>query len=143
MKKSNIPEDQLEIIRYRNMLFRLYYAFSDYRDMIIENGGSDPEGWEMDKDLETLIRLEDRFVDHWGISVRAINVLRSHGCDTYMDVVQLTEKELKETPACGKKTLNEIKELLAEYGLELGMDVSEYKRVRWIACLPNKSLAKK
>ena len=97
----------------------------------------------MDKDLETLIRLEDRFVDHWGISVRAINVLRSHGCDTYMDVVQLTEKELKETPACGKKTLNEIKELLAEYGLELGMDVSEYKRIRWIACLPNKSLAKK
>ena len=36
MKKSNIPEDQLEIIRYRNMLFRLYHAFSDYRDMIIE-----------------------------------------------------------------------------------------------------------
>ena len=60
-----------------------------------------------------------------------------------MDVVQLTEKELKETPACGKKTLNEIKELLAEYGLELGMDVSEYKKIRWIEYLPNKSLAKK
>lgn len=139
----NNSEEEYEHSRYRNMLFRLYNAFFDYRDMIIKNGGSDPEGWEMDKDLETLIRLEDRFVDHWGISVRAINVLRSHGCDTYMDVVQLTEKELKETPACGKKTLNEIKELLAEYGLELGMDVSEYKKNRWFAYLPNESLAKK
>ena len=138
-----IPEEQIDFFRYRNMLFNLYSQFLQYREMIKENGGGDPEGWEMDKDLETLIRLEDRFVDHWGISVRAINVLRSHGCDTFMDVVQLTEKELKETPACGKKTLNEIKELLAEYGLELGMDVSEYKKIRWIEYLPNKSLAKK
>ena len=39
-------QDENEIYRYRNMLFRLYHAFSDYRDMIIENGGSDPEGWD-------------------------------------------------------------------------------------------------
>ena len=139
----NIPEEEKELYRYRNMLFQLYWEFVEYRELLAQEGISDPKGWEMDKDLETLIRLEDRFVDHWGISVRAINVLRSHGCDTYMDVVQLTEKELKETPACGKKTLNEIKELLAEYGLELGMDVSEYKKIRWIEYLPNKSLAKK
>lgn len=139
----NISEEEKELYRYRNMLFQLYWEFVEYRELLAQEGISDPKGWEMDKDLETLIRLEDRFVDHWGISVRAINVLRSHGCDTYMDVVQLTEKELKETPACGKKTLNEIKELLAEYGLELGMDVSEYKKIRWIEYLPNKSLAKK
>lgn len=139
----NISEEEYEHSRYRNMLFQLYWEFVEYRELLAQEGISDPKGWEMDKDLETLIRLEDRFVDHWGISVRAINVLRSHGCDTYMDVVQLTEKELKETPACGKKTLNEIKELLAEYGLELGMDVSEYKKIRWIEYLPNKSLAKK
>ena len=139
----NIPEEEKELYRYRNMLFQLYWEFVEYRELLAQEGISDPKGWEMDKDLETLIRLEDRFVDHWGISVRAINVLRSHGCDTFMDVVQLTEKELKETPACGKKTLNEIKELLAEYGLELGMDVSEYKKIRWIEYLPNKSLAKK
>lgn len=139
----NNSEEEYEHSRYRNMLFQLYWEFVEYRELLAQEGISDPKGWEMDKDLETLIRLEDRFVDHWGISVRAINVLRSHGCDTYMDVVQLTEKELKETPACGKKTLNEIKELLAEYGLELGMDVSEYKKIRWIEYLPNKSLAKK
>lgn len=139
----NISEEEKELYRYRNMLFQLYWEFVEYRELLAQEGISDPKGWEMDKDLETLIRLENRFVDHWGISVRAINVLRSHGCDTYMDVVQLTEKELKETPACGKKTLNEIKELLAEYGLELGMDVSEYKKIRWIEYLPNKSLAKK
>lgn len=135
-------QDDNEIYRYRNMLFRLYHAFSDYRDMIIENGGSDPEGWEMDKDLDTAIRLEDRIVDH-NISIRAIHVLRSHGCYKLMDVVQLTEKTLKETPACGKKTLNEIKDLLAEFGLELGMDVSKYKSVNYIASLPQKLLIKK
>ena len=43
----NISEEEYEHYRYRNMLFRLYHAFSNYRDMIIENGGSDPEGWEM------------------------------------------------------------------------------------------------
>jgi hypothetical protein len=49
----------------------------------------------------------------------------------------------EETPACGKKTLNEIKDLLAEFGLELGMDVTKYKSVNFIASLPPRSLIKK
>jgi DNA-directed RNA polymerase alpha subunit len=137
-----ISEEEKELYRYRNMLFRLYWEFMEYRESLAKCGVDDPEGWEMDKDLDTAIRLEDRFVDH-NISIRAINVLRSHGCYTLMDVVQLTEKTLKETPACGKKTLNEIKELLAEFGLELGMDVSKYKSVNYIASLPPRSLIKK
>ena len=138
----NISEEEKELYRYRNMLFELYWAFKRYRECLAKCGIDDPEGWEMDKDLDTAIRLEDRFVVH-NISIRAINVLRSHGCYTLMDVVQLTEKTLKATPACGKKTLNEIKDLLAEFGLELGMDVSKYKSVNYIASLPPKSLIKK
>ncbi len=138
----NISEEEKELYRYRNMLFELYWEFMEYRESLAKCGIDDPEGWEMDKDLDTAIRLEDRFVVH-NISIRAINVLRSHGCYTLMDVVQLTEKTLKETPACGKKTLNEIKDLLAEFGLELGMDVSKYKSVNYIASLPPKSLIKK
>ena len=136
-----IPEEQIDFFRYRNMLFNLYSQFLQYREMIKENGGGDPEGWEMDKELDTAIRLEDWIVDYMP-SVRAVNVLKSLGCYTLMDVVQLTEKELKETPACGKKTLNEIKELLAKYDLELGMDVSKYKSVKMIFPLPEKSLTK-
>ncbi len=137
-----IPEEQIDFFRYRNMLFNLYSQFLQYREMIKENGGGDPEGWEMDKELDTAIRLEDWIVDYMP-SVRAVNVLKSLGCYTLMDVVQLTEKELKETPACGKKTLNEIKELLAKYDLELGMDVSKYKSVKMIFPLPEESLTKK
>lgn len=137
-----ISEEEKELYRYRNMLFELYWEFMEYRESLAKCGVDDPEGWEMDKDLDTAIRLEDRIVDQ-NFSVRAINVLRSHGCYTLMDVVQLTEKTLKETPACGKKTLNEIKDLLAEFGLELGMDVSKYKSVNYIASLPPKSLIKK
>ena len=138
----NISEEEKELYRYRNMLFRLYWEFMEYRESLAKCGVDDSEGWEMDKDLDTAIRLEDRIVDH-NISIRAINVLRSHGCYTLMDVVQLTEKTLKETPACGKKTLNEIKDLLAEFGLELGMDVTKYKSVNFIAFLPPRSLIKK
>lgn len=136
-----IPEEQIDFFRYRNMLFNLYSQFLQYREMIKENGGGDPEGWEMDKELDTAIRLEDWIVDYMP-SVRAVNVLKSLGCYTLMDVVQLSEKTLKETPACGKKTLNEIKELLAKYDLELGMDVSKYKSVKMIFPLPEKSLTK-
>lgn len=136
-----IPVEQIDFYRYRNMLFNLYSQFMLYREMIKENGGSDPEGWEMDKELDTAIRLEDWIVDYMP-STRAINVLHSLDCYTLMDVVQLTEKELKETPACGKKTLNEIKELLAKYDLELGMDVSKYKSVKIIFPLPEESLTK-
>ena len=136
-----IPVEQIDFYRYRNMLFNLYSQFLQYREMIKENGGGDPEGWEMDKELDTAIRLEDWIVEYMP-SVRAVNVLKSLGCYTLMDVVQLTEKELKETPACGKKTLNEIKELLAKYDLELGMDVSKYKSVKMIFPLPEKSLTK-
>lgn len=136
-----IPEEQIDFYRYRNMLFNLYSQFLQYREMIKENGGGDPEGWEMDKELDTAIRLEDWIVEYMP-SVRAVNVLKSLGCYTLMDVVQLTEKELKEAPACGKKTLNEIKELLARYDLELGMDVSKYKSVKMIFPLPEKSLTK-
>ena len=137
-----ISEEEKELYIYRNMLFRLYWEFLEYRESLAKCGVDDPEGWEMDKDLDVAIRLEDRYVNYMP-SVRAINVLRSHGCYTLMDVVQLTEKTLKETPACGKKTLNEIKEFLAEYGLELGMDVSKYKSVDYIASLPPKLLIKK
>ena len=137
-----IPEEQIDFFRYRNMLFNLYSQFLQYREMIKENGGGDPEGWEMDKELDTAIRLEDWIV-YYMPSVRAVNVLKSLGCHTLMDVVQLTEKELKEAPACGKKTLNEIKELLAKYDLELGMDVSNYNSVKMIFPLPEESLTKK
>jgi len=136
-----IPVEQIDFYRYRNMLFNLYSQFMLYREMIKENGGSDPEGWEMDKELDTAIRLEDWIVEYMP-STRAINVLHSLDCYTLMDVVQLTEKELKEAPACGKKTLNEIKELLAKYDLELGMDVSKYKSVKMIFPLPEESLTK-
>ena len=118
MKKLNIPEDQLEIIRYRNMLFNLYEKFAEYRYYLKRKGIDDPVN----------------------LSVRAINVLRSLGCHTLMDVVKLSEKELKNTPACGKKTLNEIKDYLAKYSLEMGMDVSKYIQVNNIAWLTSSSL---
>jgi len=140
MKKLNIQEDQLEITRYRNMLFELYNLFVYYRKDLKKKGVSDPEGWEMDKDLDIAIRLEERFVDN-NFSVRAVNVLKSLGCDTFMDIVKLSEKELKNTPSCGKKTIDEIKELLGKYGMKLGMDVSKYLSIEHLAWLTSTSLS--
>ena len=94
----------------------------------------------MDKDLDIAIRLEERFVDN-NFSVRAVNVLKSLGCDTFMDIVKLSEKELKNTPACGKKTIDEIKEILGKYGMKLGMDVSKYLSIEHLAWLTSTSLS--
>ena len=72
----NIPEEEKELYRYRNMLFQLYWEFVEYRELLAQEGISDPKGWEMEKELDTAIRLEQRIVDH-NFSVRAIHVLRS------------------------------------------------------------------
>ncbi len=54
------------------------------------------------------------------LSVRAANCLKNANIKTIADLVQKTEVEMLKTKNFGKKSLNEIKEILAEMGLSLG-----------------------
>jgi DNA-directed RNA polymerase subunit alpha len=61
------------------------------------------------------------------LSVRSSNCLREAGIKTIMDLVKKTEDEMLSFKNFGKKSLNEIKELLAGLGLTLGMQVDPKK----------------
>jgi DNA-directed RNA polymerase subunit alpha len=61
-----------------------------------------------------------RSVNELELSVRAANCLKNANIKTIADLVQKTENEMLKTKNFGKKSLNEIKEILAEMGLSLG-----------------------
>ncbi len=62
-----------------------------------------------------------RSVNELELSVRAANCLKNANIKTIADLVQKTEMEMLKTKNFGKKSLNEIKEILTEMGLGLGM----------------------
>lgn len=61
-----------------------------------------------------------RSVNELELSVRAANCLKNANIKTIADLVQKTEGEMLKTKNFGKKSLNEIKEILSEMGLTLG-----------------------
>lgn len=62
-------------------------------------------------------------IDDCEIAVRTYNCLRYINIETIGQLIQLTESELLKTKNFGRKSLKEVKELLAPYGLKLGMKV--------------------
>jgi DNA-directed RNA polymerase subunit alpha len=67
-----------------------------------------------------------RKVDELELSVRSANCLKNDNIVYIGDLVQKTEQEMLRTPNFGRKSLNEIKEVLTNMGLSLGMTVPEW-----------------
>ncbi len=65
-------------------------------------------------------------VDELELSVRSANCLRNDNIVYIGDLIQKSEAEMLRTPNFGRKSLNEIKEVLAGMGLHLGMDVPSW-----------------
>jgi hypothetical protein len=65
-----------------------------------------------------------RRVDELELSVRSSNCLRNDGIIYIGELVQKTEGEMMRTPNFGRKSLNEIKEILSQLGLQLGMKLA-------------------
>jgi DNA-directed RNA polymerase subunit alpha len=65
--------------------------------------------------------LLDTNVEELELSVRSANCLKNAGIRTLRELVQKTEKDMLETKNFGRKSLNEIKEILREKGLAFGM----------------------
>lgn len=65
-----------------------------------------------------------RRVDELELSVRSANCLKNDNIIYIGDLVQKSEAEMLRTPNFGRKSLNEIKEVLAQMGLTLGMEVA-------------------
>ena len=69
-----------------------------------------------------------RSVDELELSVRSANCLQQANIKTIGDLVQRTEAEMLKTKNFGRKSLKEIKEILAEMGLSLGMKLDDKTR---------------
>ena len=77
----------------------------------------EPAARAMDKLSETL----NRSVEELELSVRSYNCLKNANIQTIGELVQKTEAEMLRTKNFGRKSLNEIKDILATMGLSLGM----------------------
>ncbi|HAD25947.1 MAG TPA: DNA-directed RNA polymerase subunit alpha [Alphaproteobacteria bacterium] len=65
-------------------------------------------------------------VDELELSVRSANCLKNDNIIYIGDLIQKTESQMLRTPNFGRKSLNEIKELLTQMGLHLGMEVPNW-----------------
>jgi len=83
------------------------------------SSGSAPE----EGDTNQLNRYLLKKVDELELSVRSANCLKNDNIIYIGDLVQKTEAEMLRTPNFGRKSLNEIKEVLSSMGLRLGMDI--------------------
>ncbi len=87
-----------------------------------EEESEQPEIEEKDNLNEQLLR----HVDDLELSVRSANCLKNAGINLIGELVQKSEAEMLKTKNFGRKSLNEIKEILAEQGLGFGMKLDFY-----------------
>jgi DNA-directed RNA polymerase subunit alpha len=88
------------------------------------SGGASTGGTgDADHDANQLNRYLLKKVDELELSVRSANCLKNDNIIYIGDLVQKTEAEMLRTPNFGRKSLNEIKEVLSSMGLRLGMDI--------------------
>ncbi|MFQ5849740.1 MAG: DNA-directed RNA polymerase subunit alpha [Candidatus Binatia bacterium] len=95
---------------------------------IFINFEEEPQYPEARKDLAAVPLNENLFrnVDELEFSVRSQNCLQSADIKYIGELVQKTEQEMLKTKNFGRKSLNEIKEILREMGLELGMKLDHF-----------------
>ncbi len=80
---------------------------------------------EVDRDAERMYDNLKRSVEELELSVRSYNCLKNADIKTIGELVQKTEAEMLKTKNFGRKSLNEIKEILAEMGLSFGMRLGD------------------
>jgi DNA-directed RNA polymerase subunit alpha len=88
---------------------------------------------ETPQDVSHDPRLEhlDRSVEELELSVRSYNCLKNANIQTIRELVQKSENEMLKTKNFGRKSLNEIKDILVKMGLALGMKFDEHGRIIW------------
>jgi DNA-directed RNA polymerase subunit alpha len=112
---ARILQDQLQ----------LFVHFDDGMTMVSapSHGMSSVSAADADHDANQLNRYLLKKVDELELSVRSANCLKNDNIIYIGDLVQKTEAEMLRTPNFGRKSLNEIKEVLSSMGLRLGMDI--------------------
>ncbi|MBI1724257.1 MAG: DNA-directed RNA polymerase subunit alpha [Candidatus Tectomicrobia bacterium] len=86
-----------------------------------------PKTPEVDERRQRLVENLRRSVEELALSVRSYNCLKNARIHTLGDLVQKSEAEMLKTRNFGRKSLNEIREILSGMGLSLGMDLAQLR----------------
>lgn len=109
------PEEAIR--RTSTILYEQLHSFVDLED----TSQNDDQQAEVDVDPVLLRPVEDL-----ELTVRSANCLKAEDINYIGDLIQRSEMELLKTPNLGKKSLNEIKDVLAAHGLSLGMRLENW-----------------
>lgn len=106
----------------------LIYHFMMFSDEKITLESSDGEGNdEFDEEVLHMRQLLKSRLTDMDLSVRALNCLKSADVETLAELVVFNKNDLLKFRNFGKKSLNELDDLLAGLNLSFGMDISKYK----------------
>lgn len=117
METNGTIDPEESIRRASTILAEQLEAFVDLRDV------RQPEVKEDKPEFDPILL---RPVDDLELTVRSANCLKAEAVHYIGDLVQRTEVELLKTPNLGKKSLTEIKDVLASRGLSLGMRLENW-----------------
>ncbi|PIE42331.1 MAG: DNA-directed RNA polymerase subunit alpha [Gammaproteobacteria bacterium] len=120
IETNGTVEPELAVSQAATLLHKQIAVFVDIEEEIIE-----PEEEETVEIDPALLRS----IDDLELTVRSANCLKAEKIDYVGDLVLRTEMELLKTPNLGKKSLNEIKEVLGQQGLRLGMVLENWPPV--------------
>jgi DNA-directed RNA polymerase subunit alpha len=111
----------------RDALSEAASIFREHLDIFIQAESTSEAKLDQRKDDEQSAMNKNLFrsVNELELSVRAANCLKNANIKTIADLVQKSEMEMLKTKNFGKKSLNEIKEILTEMGLGLGMKLDQ------------------
>src|SRR5262245_28822304 len=82
-----------------------------------------------ERGMDKMGEILNRSVEELELSVRSYNCLKNANIQTIGELVQRTEAEMLRTKNFGRKSLNEIKEILSSIGLSLGMKIDQHGRL--------------
>ncbi|MBU1964502.1 MAG: DNA-directed RNA polymerase subunit alpha [Proteobacteria bacterium] len=111
---SVLPEDAVAYAA--KILKEQFDAFINFPEEVVDNEPPDIGGPE--EDINDVLL---RHVDDLELSVRSANCLKNAGINLIGELVQKSEAEMLKTKNFGRKSLNEIKEILLESGMGFGM----------------------
>ncbi|MDD7377472.1 MAG: DNA-directed RNA polymerase subunit alpha [Prevotellaceae bacterium] len=108
------------------ILIQHFMLFSDDK-IILDNAAVSGVENEFDEDVLHMRQLLKKKLVEMNLSVRALNCLKAANVETLGDLVQYNKNELLKFRNFGKKSLNELDDLLKSLNLSFGTDITKYK----------------
>ena len=108
-----------------NILIYHFKLFTDDKKLSLESA-VESDSKELDEESLRMRHLLLTKLSDMGLSVRAYNCLKAADIDTFADLVSYSRSELMKFRNFGRKSLNEIDQLVEKMKLSFGMDVTKY-----------------